>query len=129
MALEWHRRSGKSARDGICRSLARKGLDILDIAGVSVVGGYNHSSRHLIDGVIRNQVEETLGTHKYQEICNQRTVLRMIHYCQSGNPPTHSLKLHQISHTNRILILYNESLETINCRDFATKRNEIFVAK
>lgn len=55
------------------------------MAGVPVVSGYQHSSRHLIEGIIRNQVEETLGAAKYEEICNQPTVLRNIHYCQSGN--------------------------------------------
>ncbi|KAG0620761.1 hypothetical protein M758_4G241600 [Ceratodon purpureus] len=84
MALDWHRPAGKSIRDGTLRSLARKGLDILDIAGVSIVGEYNHSSRHLIDGVIRNHVEETLGSAKYEDICKRHTVLNNIHYCQSG---------------------------------------------
>jgi hypothetical protein len=94
MALDWHRPAGKSIRDGALRSLARKGLDILDIAGVSIVGEYNHSSRHLIDGLIRNHVEEALGSAKYEEICKQHTVLNNIHYCQSGPhiKPYHSSK-------------------------------------
>lgn len=85
MALDWHKRSGKSTLDGISRSLARKGLDILDITGVTAVGEYKHSSRSLIEGVIRNRVEETLGSDKYKKICKKRTVLENIHYCQSGH--------------------------------------------
>lgn len=84
MALEWQSRSGKSTLDGISRSLARKGLDILDITGVTAVGEYKHNSRRLIDGVIRNRVEEILGSDKYKKICKKRTVLENIHYCQSG---------------------------------------------
>lgn len=83
--LEWEKRSGKSTLDGFSRSLARKGLDILDITGVAAVGGYKHSSRRLIDGVVRNRVEEDLGSQKYKKICKKRTVVENIHYCQSGN--------------------------------------------
>jgi len=82
MALDWERRSGKSTLDGISRSLARKGLDILDITGVTAA--YKHHSRRLIDGVVRDHVEETLGSDKYKKICKKRTVLENIHYCQSG---------------------------------------------
>lgn len=84
MELDWERRSGKSTLDGFSRSLARKGLDILDITGVTSVSGYKYQSRRLIDGVIRNRVEETLGSHKFNKLCKKRTVLENIHYCQSG---------------------------------------------
>jgi hypothetical protein len=84
MAVDWHKRSGKSHLDGISRSLARRGLDLLDITGVTAVGEYKHSSRSVIDGVIRNRVEEGLGSDKYKKICRKRTVLENIHYCQSG---------------------------------------------
>lgn len=82
--IEWHKRSGKSVLDGFGRSLARRGLDILDMTGVTTLGEYQHSSRQLIDGVIRNRVEESLGAAKFEKICKQRTVLEHIHYCQSG---------------------------------------------
>lgn len=116
MALDWHRPAGKSIRDGTLRSLARKGLDILDIAGVSIVGEYNHSSRHLIDGVIRNHVEETLGSAKYEDICKRHTVLNNIHYCQSG-PHTLSYKLHCMhSHIVAIPVLTPLSFDDQVCR-------------
>lgn len=70
--------------DGVTRTLARTGLDLLDITGATVVGGYNHSSKHVVDGGVHNSVEETLGSQAYNEICRQRTVLENIHYCQSG---------------------------------------------
>lgn len=85
MGSDWHKRSGKSHLDGISRSLARRGLDILDITGVTAVGEYKHSSRSLIEGVIRNRVEESLGSDKYKKICRKRTLLEHIHYCQSGH--------------------------------------------
>jgi hypothetical protein len=98
MAVDWHKRSGKSHLDGISRSLARRGLDLLDITGVTAVGEYKHSSRSVIDGVIRNRVEEGLGSDKYKKICRKRTVLENIHYCQSGQTP-------QLSHLTPLFFL------------------------
>ena len=65
----------------IRRSLARMGLGFLDITGVTAVGEYKHNPRSLIEGVIWNRVEETLGPSKYNKICKKGTVLENIHYC------------------------------------------------
>lgn len=81
--MDWQRRSGKSKLDRFGQFLVKTTLDVMDVASATL--GYSDSSRELISGKIMDKVEDDLGTKFYEELCNRPTILKNIHYCQSGS--------------------------------------------
>jgi hypothetical protein len=122
MAADWRRLGNKSIY-GISRALAKKGLDMLDMMGMT--GMHMNGSRSIIPGEVRYAVQETLGKQNFKELCSQIVFLEDIHYCQEAlsfaeicNPQNEpvlkspsSLKLPSlINHDYLVLELYHGSV-------------------